>query len=55
MIYFIKQELLIIAMSAMTQAERNELSELKYKEQQGTITPEEQTQLDFLRENFQCE
>lgn len=42
-------------MSAMSQAERNELSELKFKEQNGTITASEQTTLDNLRETYSCE
>lgn len=40
---------------AMSTEERNELAELKYKEQQGTITAAEQAELDNLRDTYQCE
>ena len=39
----------------MSTEERNELAELKEKEENGTITPEEQIQLTFLRDTYQCE
>ena len=39
----------------MSQDERNRLAELKYKEQQQTITSTEQTELDDLRDTYQCD
>lgn len=39
----------------MSQSERNRLSELKFKEQNQTITSAEQTELDGLRDTFSCE
>jgi len=42
-------------MSAMSTDQRNDLAELKEKEQKGTITAAEQTELDNLRDTYQCD
>ena len=40
---------------AMSTEERNELSALAEKKENGTITPEELEQYNFLFDTYQCE